>query len=426
MATHVEDFAQALRELKERSGRTYGSLATRMNVSTSTLHRYCHGAAVPTEFGPVERFGRLCGATREELTALHRRWLLADSVRREPGRPAPETPAEPEVQEPSATPEGALPDPAPAPQRSRRPGRTKAAVLSGVAALAVALPVGLHAGFGDDGGRPTAAHRQAVADVGAAETPSSARSAGATASGTPSPSPSAHASRKSGGSGTAPESGRAASKAPVKDGDGAPPVAVSVLSDNWDTQCGQWFALPQSPDKVPPPPSLQETNAWAAALGGIPGGHLRLQLTAQSLHGQPVVLHALYVRVVSSAPAPKQNGYTPGSGCGGGLTPASFAVDLDVPVPRAKPAPGLDVARKTPTSNFPYQISTHDPQVLDVDAHTSDRVVSWYLQLVWSCGDRQGTLRVDDHGRPFRTAGLKGDPAYFYDGSAWAKSDPVE
>ncbi|WP_253209640.1 transcriptional regulator [Streptomyces niphimycinicus] len=81
-AKEVEDFAERLRVLKERSGRSYGSLATRLHVSTSTLHRYCNGDAVPAEYASVERFARLCGATPEELLALHRRWILADASRR--------------------------------------------------------------------------------------------------------------------------------------------------------------------------------------------------------------------------------------------------------------------------------------------------------------------------------------------------------
>ncbi|WP_425472873.1 helix-turn-helix domain-containing protein, partial [Streptomyces botrytidirepellens] len=80
-ADEVEEFAESLRALKERSGRSYGALATRLHVSTSTLHRYCNGDAVPTDYAPVERFARLCGATPEELIALHRRWMLADAHR---------------------------------------------------------------------------------------------------------------------------------------------------------------------------------------------------------------------------------------------------------------------------------------------------------------------------------------------------------
>ncbi|WP_399432233.1 helix-turn-helix domain-containing protein [Streptomyces sp. WAC05374] len=82
MGTETEGFAEALRGLKERSGLSYGVLAKRAHMSTSTLHRYCNGDAVPTEFAPVERLARLCGASRDEMVALHRRWIVADDAKR--------------------------------------------------------------------------------------------------------------------------------------------------------------------------------------------------------------------------------------------------------------------------------------------------------------------------------------------------------
>ena len=39
-ADGTEAFAQLLRELKDRSGLSYGTLAKRLHMSTSTLHRY--------------------------------------------------------------------------------------------------------------------------------------------------------------------------------------------------------------------------------------------------------------------------------------------------------------------------------------------------------------------------------------------------
>lgn len=83
----VARFAALLRELKERTDRSYGSLARRLNMNTSTLHRYCAGEAVPVDFAPVERFAALCGASGEERLELHRRWLRAVAARQRP-RPA--------------------------------------------------------------------------------------------------------------------------------------------------------------------------------------------------------------------------------------------------------------------------------------------------------------------------------------------------
>ncbi|WP_157868870.1 helix-turn-helix domain-containing protein, partial [Streptomyces atriruber] len=80
----VAEFAALLRAQKERTDRSYGSLARRLGMNTSTLHRYCAGDAVPLDFAPVERFAALCGATPEQRLELHRRWLLALEARRRP------------------------------------------------------------------------------------------------------------------------------------------------------------------------------------------------------------------------------------------------------------------------------------------------------------------------------------------------------
>ncbi|WP_420710761.1 helix-turn-helix domain-containing protein, partial [Streptomyces sp. NRRL S-146] len=80
----VGEFAALLRTLKERTDRSYGSLARRLAMNTSTLHRYCAGEAVPVDFAPVERFAALCGASPEERLELHRRWLLAVAARQRP------------------------------------------------------------------------------------------------------------------------------------------------------------------------------------------------------------------------------------------------------------------------------------------------------------------------------------------------------
>ncbi|MFE0421120.1 helix-turn-helix domain-containing protein [Streptomyces sp. NPDC058953] len=110
-----EEFATLLRQLKERSGLSYGTLAKRLHLSTSTLHRYCNGTAVPHEYAPVERFARVCRAGPQELMELHRLWILADASRgRRPDRPS---------------------TPPPSPEPPRRP-RTKV-IAATVAAVAV-------------------------------------------------------------------------------------------------------------------------------------------------------------------------------------------------------------------------------------------------------------------------------------------------
>ncbi|SOB81205.1 helix-turn-helix domain-containing protein [Streptomyces sp. 1331.2] len=439
MGVETDEFAAMLRELKERSGRSYGALATRLHVSTSTLHRYCNGAAVPAEYAPVERLARACGARDEELVELHRRWILADAARRREAGAAGTATAQ------AAT---AKPEPAPAPQPASAPvpvpantnapanapaeevepvrpvdpsveprRRTRTRVLlSAVAVAALAALVSVFVlreggGATDTTTSPTAAAAPTPVSGPAATTPATAPAAAPPdATGSPTAGSPAAASPTSSPS---PEENTA-------------PFHVNVLADNWGSPCGQWFLSSRTPSQVAPPPdSAARTGSWAAGQHAVPAGHLRLELTALGKNPTPVVLNDVYVHIVSTQPAPKWNAYTPGAGCGGALVPASFAVDLDSPSPHAVPVAGREGTKKTPVTDFPYRVSDTDPQVIDVDATTLSQDVTWYLELKWNSGLSHGTLRVDDNGRPFRTVGLRGAPGYFYNGKAWAPS-PVD
>jgi hypothetical protein len=70
-------------------------------------------------------------------------------------------------------------------------------------------------------------------------------------------------------------------------------------------------------------------------------------------------------------------------------------------------------------------VSESDPEVFYVIAHAKANDVSWYLELDWSSGNRSGTLRIDDKGKPFRTSGTKGRPTYGYPlgGDAWERTE---
>ncbi|MEV5559342.1 helix-turn-helix domain-containing protein [Nonomuraea wenchangensis] len=102
MAT--ERLAELLSELKLRSGRSYEALGRRTGMSRSTVHRYCRGEIVPDSYGPLERIAKACGATKEELDELYRRWSQAaeasqpdelDASADPVGRPTPEVASAP-------------------------------------------------------------------------------------------------------------------------------------------------------------------------------------------------------------------------------------------------------------------------------------------------------------------------------------------
>jgi plasmid maintenance system antidote protein VapI len=429
----AEDFAVLLRELKDRSGRSYGVLAGKLHVSTSTLHRYCNGDAIPTEYAPVERLARLCAATPDELVELHRRWILADGARKRARveGAAPEAVAEaapeaaPEVV-PKAAPEVALkaapefaPDIAPeaeadAAPRARDPRRLRIGLAAG-AVVALAVPAAFvagHAVTGDEDGKRTGA----VSDTSSAPRTAAPRSTAPSVS--PSGSPSASTSPS--GSPSASPSRSRATTPPAAAG---VPLRVGVSSYNWDSPCGQYYLLDQAPEAVPPPPAPQDHRSWARALGGVDGGHMLLQLTATGKTADSVVLNAVHVRVVERSAPLDWNAYSMGDGCGGGVTPQTFDIDLDAAHPLVKPVAGQDGDTVVPAKDFPYKVASNDPQVLNLDLHTEGHDVGWYLELDWSSGDRRGTVRIDDGGKPFRTSATKGRTEYGYwpDKSAWVE-----
>lgn len=145
------ELATALRGLKDRSGLSYQELGQRVFVSSSTLHRYCTGKSVPTEYDLVVRVARECGAEPAELNDLLRYWEAATGEGTDPGSPTA-TPAAPAVP-------GTPPPPGGPGRRTSRRSRSVRLVLAGVLALvllgaAVASAPDRHRPRGPEGGFP--------------------------------------------------------------------------------------------------------------------------------------------------------------------------------------------------------------------------------------------------------------------------------
>ncbi|MEU3352753.1 hypothetical protein [Streptomyces sp. NPDC037389] len=192
------------------------------------------------------------------------------------------------------------------------------------------------------------------------------------------------------------------------------PLTVAVRPYVSEDPCSQLYLTDRQPLFMPAPPEVRDNRGWAENLRAVAGGQAKVELSVQGKGAEAVVLHAARVRVVNRSAPLSWAAYVMGSGCGGGLTPSFHDIDLDADQPVARPASGRQGDIKVPATDFPYRVTSTDPQVLEVVGRTESHDVSWYLELEWSSGDRHGTVRVDDNGRPFRTSAVKDRPQYSY------------
>ncbi|WP_315904099.1 helix-turn-helix transcriptional regulator [Streptomyces sp. CBG31] len=381
-----EALAERLRELREGSGRTYASLARRIGVSASTLHRYCTGQTVPAEFAPVERMARLCGRTPEERESLHRLWLRADADRVErmeagaasglgagagAGADAPLAggPHPPGGSVPPAGP-GLPPAPVPpvptpvrrvgnppahagAPPSARRWGRALS-VCGLVAVLALALTGSLPER--NEGGRPR--RRRPLPRSPGPVTITS----GSTAAGTPTSSP-----------GPRPPSRRPRPRPTRRAG-----RRRSARCTRVRPRCGS--------------PSRAGTSGPCAGGAADPGGRAA---GAGRRSGAPDEFRVRWGAHTTDVRRGSRQGAA-----------------------RGRSVPGNDTGEPIPAVSFPYRVSASDPEVLLVTARAARCDCDWVAELRWSGGGRSGTVRIDDGGRPFRTSGAPGRPVHDYDHGA--------
>ncbi|MFD3654774.1 helix-turn-helix domain-containing protein [Streptomyces sp. NPDC058620] len=436
MGTEIQDFAALLRGLKERSGLSYGTLAQKLHMSTSTVHRYCNGDAVPHDYAPVERFARVCRASGDELVALHRAWMLADEAKR---RKAPAAVAAPEAEAEAEAPEDTVsaaaeseperelvPEHVPEPVQNRAPGRRNrplrlALVAAAVVALAVPTTVALVKMAPPQGSGTVASGKGEETDAGAPPRPGGEGkpSGTATTDGKVSGSPSPSDARASTPASASAEPSRTV-RPETSGGAGAKtglPLAVHIRPETWEDKCDQTYMLDRKPERVPPPPYEPDAGVWAGALGAVPGGLKRIDVVVQGKEADAVVLQAMHVRVVGRTAAPAWLAYSMLQGCGSGVLVSTYEVNLDAARPLFKAVPTDNGERTLPANPLPLKTSANDPVVLVVYARTQTYDARWYLELDWSSGDRSGTMRIDDNGKPFRTMSLNDRPLYDY----WAE-----
>ncbi|HET6855530.1 MAG TPA: helix-turn-helix domain-containing protein [Streptomyces sp.] len=483
--TDTEAFARRLHEIREGSGRSYGALARRVGVSASTLHRYCSGHAVPMEFAPVERLARLCGCKGEDLIALHRLWVMADTQRRKrqeaaadaaagrgataaagptlspsptPGpdagddvrRTADDAPPAEDPTSADAQPAAPLDDTPPtvhevAPVGDRvtpagTPWHRRRVTYASAALVAVVVTFALLAAFVDSPTSKRDRRSNAVRDAGgtptAPATPKGERTGSASPSASPKPTASGGKAAKRSGfpsdKGPGPKASASAGRSADADASSAPrqgggtPFSWTTDSHIWRAGCGQTYLIDRAPDVVPPPPGQSDAAPWARSVGAVHGDETGVRISVQGKTSTAVVLQSLQVRVAARRAPMKRNAFRMDPGCGGSITPRQFEVNLDMPRPIARSVRGNDSGTVIPAVSFPYKVSATDPELLLVTSRTVNCDCDWYLELEWSSGARSGSVRIDDNGRPFRTSGTKNRPTYDFDHTGTRSWIPAE
>ncbi|WP_159029941.1 helix-turn-helix domain-containing protein [Streptomyces marincola] len=394
----AQRLAERLRALKDRSGLSFGSLAKKLHVSTSTLHRYCSGAVVPAEYAPLERLARLCGATPEELLDLHRLWLRADAA-----RPAGRATA------PAPAPTGAgAQSPASAPCA---PGPEPEGAEPGAAAPPVPAPAAPAANAqAPAGGRPGARRRWPLAAALAAVVLLVFTAVNAATSG------------------GAPDGQAAGDPAAGPPASSPEPLTWTARSHVWAGGCGHRYLVDRPPGEVPAPPVAQDAEPWADELGAVHGESAIVEATVRTARPAAVVVEAVHIRVDERRAPLNWPQFDMAMGCGGSLTPATFAVDLDRERPVARPVAGHDGHTGTdlPPPALPFAVTAEEPLVLRVEAVAGTCDCSWSIEVEWNSGDERGTLVIDDGGVPFRTSGGGAGTAHLFafETGSWQPESP--
>jgi hypothetical protein len=145
--------------------------------------------------------------------------------------------------------------------------------------------------------------------------------------------------------------------------------------------------------------------AWAHAHGAIDATSSLVRLKISGTTTAPVILDDLRVEVTQRRRPPDAwwIGYL---GLGAAQGVRYFDVDLDKRSPAVK-----YVGRRDP---LPLRVSETDVEVVDILASTLRCDCKWNIKVDWVAGTQQGTLTIDDHGRPFETSAFReragGDP----------------
>jgi hypothetical protein len=166
-------------------------------------------------------------------------------------------------------------------------------------------------------------------------------------------------------------------------------------------------------DQVPPPtffeadPSrIDEFTRLLHSHGAVDPNATFVRVVVQGRSEASTVLTAVRIQVVERHDT--TGGVLVIYAGGGTMEERSLHVDLDSPNPIDKPMPN----DSGESWSFPLRVSSTEPEVLIIGALTFASDCSWFAELHYIAAGEARTVRIDDQGRPFRTAAPRGAEVY--------------
>ncbi|HEX8003360.1 MAG TPA: hypothetical protein VF519_11770 [Mycobacteriales bacterium] len=156
----------------------------------------------------------------------------------------------------------------------------------------------------------------------------------------------------------------------------------------------------ERPDNAPPLSVTTERRCGVALVPDtgpeIPASGMALRAVVTGRSDATVVLTG--VRVVVDERLRPPAGHRNQMACAA-LPVRLFAVNLDPDPPSVQP---LAVGGQ-PAVSFPLTIDGSEPEAFEMLVETETCFCRWHAELAWASGARNGVVRIDDHGAPFRT-----------------------
>lgn len=177
------------------------------------------------------------------------------------------------------------------------------------------------------------------------------------------------------------------------------------------------FAIPRPIGEIPHPPPADQPQTlrykWARRLGGVDAGDTQILVIVKGHYSSAVRVTGLRVTVLERRSPFRGTLITYGPE-GGPIDTLLADVDLD------KKPPSVHYFREEGSDkkwHFPLRVSATEEEAFIIRASTHKYDCSWIIQLEYFYNGRKYNLRIDDHGRPFRTTPMEGLPSYYSDGN---------